>query len=1185
MLKLEKMQLVGFKSFMDKTEVIFPDGITAVVGPNGCGKSNIGDAISWVLGEQSVKSLRGIKMEDVIFNGSESKKPLGMAEVSLRFLSKNGSGDNGADEIILTRRLFRSGESEYVLNGEKCRLKDIKNLLSQVHIGVKTCAVIEQGRVEEIMNAKPIERRILIEEAAGILGYKGKRKLAETKLEATKANLLRVQDIIAEVERQMNSLRRQASKARRFTRLSEAKRQKQAQLFIVRHSRLDADISKLDSALADLKMKEAQLLSQLGVLEATIERSKQEIVEKEDLLSANTEKSHLLDKELSALEAKILSSEEKISELGAAVAKAAQERESFNALMETMEEEMVEKVRERVVYESEKFEMSDRIKQMESSLKELNEKESLLHLTLEEGRESLVMIAQSLAEIRNDLKLQESELGKTDIALDRKRREASEESERILLLKKDLSAHEEKIQSKEKEHMALVSRIDALRAGRMILEADVKQREESVSSKTVLLNSLQEKEKFYQSPEVAYRGIDRGTQTILQNDERFAVRHKGIVADWIKTGNEYERAVEGYIGGVLPALFVHDLGSAVEAMKLLKAADAGAGRFLFPSAKRREERKTGIPEEIKNSRHFIGRLSEKVEFTDGMKDIIGAALDNCIVMADIDAIRVFCEAYPEIDYVTLDGEVVRNGSFAETRSAGEEGQGILSRKRTLEAVRQEIALVGEELAADRVDASGARERLRSMGDEESAVQDSIRKIEEEMLSIRHEAMRASELIQQSGKKVSVLNDEMSIAGEERAAMVLRVEKLREEISVSERDQAQREGKIRELKAELEMVKESLARANAGFSAVYSEYAEKGEQLAALDAELVHIRESREETSRKIEGSLKNETDWKQTICHLQGEIEGSRKSAEQLVLERKELHDRVESLKRDIVSMKESIGAVESEIKKVRADTEALKEEMKEKELSRAGIHSDMKHNSEVCNNELGKSVGELLSSTAPDPEANEEILLRQLADLNETIQRVGPINMMAMEEFDQLEERFKFLSTQRKDLTDSMESLNETIRKINRTSREKFFKAFEEVRENFNKTFKILFGGGKADLRLEEGDDILESGLDIIAQPPGKRLQNINLLSGGEKALTAIALLFAVFRYQPSPFCLLDEADAPLDDMNVGRYLDMLREYSDKTQFILITHNKKTMEVANLLYGVTMEEPGISKVVSLKLN
>ncbi|MEW5807135.1 MAG: chromosome segregation protein SMC [Acidobacteriota bacterium] len=1185
MLKLDKMELIGFKSFLGKTQVVFPDGITAVVGPNGCGKSNIGDAISWVLGEQSVKSLRGVKMEDVIFNGCESKKPLGMAEVSLKLVSDNGSVGNGTEEIILTRRLFRSGESEYILNGERCRLKDIRNLLSQIHIGVRTCAVIEQGRVEEIMNARPVERRLLIEEAAGILGYKSKRMLAEMKLEATKANLLRVQDIFAEVERQMNSLRRQASKARRFARLSEEKRRKQSLLFVLRHTNLEAELSGIDSSLLELKVKEAEILAQIGSLEAALEKGKQELSSKESDLSSFVETEHRLDKEMASLEARVRSSEEKIAELESAILRLVRDRESFSSDMAGADAIILEKEKDKRLHEIRRDEVLEKIGAREEELRRSRERESHLNRLIEERREELIRIAQSLAEQRNSMKGFEAGMGKIESTLQRRRKEEDEEARQMKLWTEELASLDAGRRGKEEQLQALRSELESMDSRVEFLREELKGREKLLSEKSLLLQSLQEKERIYLSPDVSMRGIDAGTQAIMQEDGGARVKNSGILADWIRVEDAFEKAIDGYMGELLPALVVRDIRDATEGMKLVKTIKAGSVKFLFGSQliPKREEIK--IPETIVASERFAGRLSDKVRCSDGIREVLEPMLMRCVVVRDIDSAREFFRDHPELDYVTLDGEVIRSGCLAMMRDSTVEGEGIMARKRKIGSIIKEI----EKIGAEQIENERAVESLRSTMDaalnDENDIKEKIRTVEEELLELRHRAMNLSELLAHAAKKCQVLEEEISLVEEERRKLTSYMESGREVLSLKEKELEERENEVRLLKNELEAIRETLSEKGEELSSIHLELAEENKEIAVLDTDLAHLRESRNEAFERVNESHRNEAEWKETISELGEEIVCSGKVLEKLVLERKELCDRIEALRTEISSQKGSLQVMELELKERRSGLDGMRERLKERELLRVGLHSDMTHNAMNCREELGKEIEELASSVVLPSDAVEEILLQEIAELSDHIAKVGPINMMAMKEFDMLEERFKFLSAQKKDLTNSMESLQETIRKINRTSRERFLKAFEAIRQNFNETFKILFRGGKADLKLEEEQDVLESGLEIIAQPPGKRLQSISLMSGGEKALTAIALLFAVFRYQPSPFCLLDEADAALDDLNVERFLNLLKEFSNRTQFILITHNKKTMEIATILYGVTMEEPGISKVVSLKLN
>ncbi len=1186
MLKLEKIELIGFKSFSGRTEVLFPDGITAVVGPNGCGKSNIGDAISWVLGEQSAKSLRGDKMEDVIFNGSQNLKPMGMAEVSLRLVHDNGASGDGQDEIILTRRLFRSGESEYVLNGEKCRLKDISDLLSQSHIGAKTCAVIEQGKVEEIMNARPLERRLIIEEAAGIMGYKGKRRVAEVKLEATKANLLRVQDIVNEVEGQMRSLKRQASRARRFSRLKDTVREKQSILFSRKNRLLITRLSEIDSFLNEIKGKEAGLLSHLGVLEATLERGKQELSQAEENLAKTIEQVHLLDKRINEEESNARNAFDKVIEMESSTTRVLEQRKLYQNKILEMEKSISEKEVEKSNAEQRKQQFQNQIKVYEKDLMKLKEKEALVNQSLEEERERLFKEANILSEMRNSSTINEMERRKLESSFEKKSEEREEEKKNVQEMKESLSLLKERKSKAEQEILILQSQLNDLLKEKDRLDKSLMEKEQDISNLKVLLNSLHEKENIYNSSEVSHEMFDEGIRAILREELTFDIDHSGPVADWIKTEKKYEKAVEGYLIEVLPALCVKSVNDAVNGMRILKEAKAGAGRFLFMTETDPRAQDMEIPEKIRKHEGFLGRLSDKAVITNGIGRKLHLLLNQCILAEDIDSALTFYQWCSYFDYVTPDGEVIRSKEGLAFYNSPEDGnKALLTVKGKLETLRKEIEDVSNEHTKLVKETKESKNEFYEKDNLEKRIREKINELEKGILSLSHDENRLLELIDYGEKKCRIIRDELSVMDEEKNKAKNYLEKNKDAIAIQESEFSKREEEVKRLKQERDHFKEQITKKSKDLSNLYLEYAAPGRKAASLEAELLHLNESMKEMNQRINDSLTEETSGKEKIKSLKSIEEQSRNAVEEMILDKAKAQEAMEQLKNEIASRKDSLIIVEKELKQLRMKVDETRGVLKERELERVEIQGDIKHNSEACYEDLSKRIDELDSQREAHEEINEEALAQEISELKEKIQRIGLINMMAIEEYDKLDERFRFLFHQKKDLTDSIESLKETINKINRTSREKFRQAFQAVREGFNDTFKILFNGGRADLRLEDEIDILESGVEIIAQPPGKKLQNINLLSGGEKALSVIALIFAIFRYRPSSFCLLDEVDSTLDDVNIEKFINMVRGFSDKTQFILITHNKKTMEVANLLYGVTMQEPGVSKLVSLKLN
>ncbi len=1186
MLRLQKMELIGFKSFSSRTEVLFPEGITAVVGPNGCGKSNIGDAISWVLGEQSAKSLRGDKMEDVIFNGSVQMKPMGMAEVSLRLVHENGASGDGEEEIILTRRLFRSGESEYSVNGERCRLKDIADLLSQTRIGAKTCAVIEQGRVEEIMNARPVERRLIIEEAAGIIGYKGKRKIAEAKLEATQGNLLRVQDIVNEVERQMRSLKRQASRARRYSKLKEAIREKQAILFIKKNEILLSKRLEIEEVLNRLKGEEAERLAQMGVVEATIERGRQELSQGEDDLARMVEQVHDLDKKIHERESNAKNTEEKVIEIESSTTRMLESLQAYQIKISDIERSISEKEKEKslAIEEKERFQLQ--IEEHEKELNDIKEKEARINKSLEEEREHLFKEASLLSEIRNRSKMHEMEKKKLEVALEKKRGAVEEEKKNVQAMKESLSGVKAIRMQSDQELSTLRSQQLSLSREREQLHRSITTQEQGLSQIKVRFNSLKEKEDIYKSPEVVQGAIDAGTQAILDGKIAFEREHTGLVADWIKAEGEFEKAVEGYLVEVLPALYVSTIEDAIDGMKKLKDEKAGSGKFMFIPEQNDTDKQAEIPPKIYSHESFMGRLSEKVHFEDGIEKNLKALLDHCIVVQDIDTARIFYHWHPYLNYVTPDGEVIRSkeGLACYVREGRGEGS-LLTLKNRLASIKKEIESAEVDLINREKNVQKLKEEVFTKERKQEEIMERINGLEKEMLSLEHDEKRYLEKLAYAEKKSQILQEELSIMKEERKSVMGYFDEAVNSVSAAEEAYSKKEEKIKDLKEECGRLKEQVLKKSKALSSLYEVYAVPSGRAASLETDVMHLKENLKDLKNRVEETRMEESAGRDRIQALKDSNKISEEAIERMVQERIHSQEQSEKLRGEITSRKESLSSQEQEIKQIRMKLDEIRVTLKENEVERTEIRGEIKHNAEVCQEELLRGIEEVEDLVTTSEEINEEEVAQEILELKEKIQRIGPINMMAIEEYDKLEERYQFLSKQRKDLTDSIESLTETIRKINRTSRMKFQEAFQGINEGFDEIFKILFNGGHAELRLEDEKDILESGIEITAQPPGKKLQNMNLLSGGEKALTVIALLFSVFRFQPSPFCLLDEVDSALDDANIGKFINMLKGFSEKTQFILITHNKKTMEVANLLYGVTMEEPGISKIVSLKLN
>jgi chromosome segregation protein len=710
--------------------------------------------------------------------------------------------------------------------------------------------------------------------------------------------------------------------------------------------------------------------------------------------------------------------------------------------------------------------------------------------------------------------------------------------------------------------------------------------EQTLSRLKVCLSSLREKEKLFKSPEAVSGTIEAGIQAILDGKISFEGDHTGLVAEGIKAEAKFEKAVEGYLGEVLPALCVRTVERAIEGMKLLKEEKAGSGKFMFFTEQKNTEKEVEIPPEICGHESFMGKLSDKVRFENGIEKNLKPLLDQCIVVQDIDAARMYYHWHPDLDYVTPEGDVIRSkeGLVRHVREGSREGS-LLTLKNKLESIKKEIEKTEADISVQSQKIQELKKELSIKGKKQEEVMEQMRRLEKEMLSLEHEEKRHLEKLAYAEKKGQILQEELTILDEERKSVLNHCEEAKSAAAAAEEAFSGKEEKINHLKEESGSWKEQIAEKSKAMSSIYEQYAVPSGKAASLQTDVMHLKENLKDLKNRVEDTRREESSGQKRIYELRNSKKMSTEAVEGMIQQRTQSQVQLEKLKKEIASRKGSLSTQELEIKQIRMKLDEIRLTLGEREVERTKIQGDIKHNAEACQEELSKEIDEIAEPVAISEEINEQELAQEILDLKENIQRIGPINMMAIEEYNKLEERYQFLSKQRKDLTDSIESLTETIRKINRTSREKFQEAFQGTNEGFDEIFKILFNGGHAELRLEDEKDILESGIEIIAQPPGKKLQNMNLLSGGEKALTVIALLFAVFRFQPSPFCLLDEVDSALDDVNIGKFINMLRSFSDKTQFILITHNKKTMEVANLLYGVTMEEPGISKIVSLKLN
>ncbi|HEX5045312.1 MAG TPA: chromosome segregation protein SMC [Candidatus Polarisedimenticolaceae bacterium] len=1187
MLKLEKMQLSGFKSFSDRTELQFPDGITAVVGPNGCGKSNIGDAINWVLGEQSAKMLRGSSMQDVIFNGSEGRKPVGLAEVSLHLRGVNGDASRGP--VVVTRRLFRDGESEYLLNGERSRLKDIQDLLREARVGAKTYATIEQGRIDQILNAKPKDRRLIIEEAAGVSGFKHKRRLAELKLEATQANLLRVQDVIGEVQRQINVLKRQAARARRYGRLREELRGKERVRFAALAAGLDASLQRLAGEEQAGRDAEAAASAALASREAEIAAERASLEDEDRRVREAGAALAALNGAIERKEERLRVCRERVAEAADAAARLAAEAASLDVRGATLASELEE--RESVVSAgaSALAQAEERLAAAQRDLDAANAVCDAARGEAEGARRALLHAVHDLAERRNRVRALEE---------DRERNTRTEAR-----LREDRTTAEGDVRRLADEGEALARDAEACRARCTSLTEDLAAHEEALrrgkeaeGQARAQASEAREREREARGrrdtlEDVATRfaGVSDGVRILLT-----ATPGRGVLADFVTASPAVEGVADLYLEALLPAVVLDDDVEAGHAVDLLRAEGAGRTAMLCrqqpagaPAIGSVRNGHTPFPDERLSDARVRGRLRDHLQLDPRASDLMAGRIGDAILVDGLPAALALHREFPGTDYLTPDGDVLYASGVLVSGGRKPTDAGLLAHTRKLHAARADLEAAAAAAALRGAESLEARRGVDEAETALAACRGALEQARHRAVELDLRARQASEERTRTDRRARVLEDELAALAEQRAHLAEEEAAARGLSQEAEARHARAETDVADAAARLEMAEARVREHAESAAALRAELAAHGERQESAVRERDRLREAAAELAARLAADRREEAAARARGDDAQAQI---RETEGLLVVE---LAQRDES--RAALSISEEVldarrrtqAEREAGLRDLRGGHERAREAVRAIELSRISVEGERRHLDALCQQELGMDAAQAAAEAAAAglPEELPEALEAAIAELRAKIEEIGPVNMMAIDEFGELEERHRFLTAQRDDLNQAMESLRETIRRINRSSRERFVEAFEAIRVSYQEIFKSLFNGGRADLKLEEGEDVLECGIEILAQPPGKRLTSVSLMSGGEKAMSAIALLFAIFRFQPSPFCLLDEVDAALDDVNVGRFTRMLREYAGSTQFVLITHNKRSMESANVLYGVTMEEPGVSKLVSLQLS
>lgn len=1363
MLRIEKLSIQGFKSFCDPTEVIFDqEGITAVVGPNGCGKSNVADAISWVIGEQRAKALRGSKMEDVIFQGSRNRQAAGMAEVMLTMLvqetfeirgeataadaekhaaeiaqkasqavelaeayqqelqaetqivPQEQSGENAdqiiqlneeaeskdtaeeaqsqqakkrrksaavsgikvfheGERIVVGRRLYRTGESEYEMNGRSCRLRDVQDLFAGTGLGGAHYAIIEQGRIGQVLSAKPMDRRALIEEAAGISKFKMRQHAAELKLEASKQNLSRVTDILAEIERQQNSLRRQAGRARRYQKFRQEMRDLMRSVYVVDFRATTKILEELEIALEASSEREAQIAASIAGLEeeqtvaAQLSRKSEESLNEVRQITADVN----VEVERSRQQQTYLN--QQLQSLGVRFQQFARDQAVITERTQIIEQETLRLKGDLQQIELEINAESKALAEAENDHRQQVERDAQAEKGLEEVRKKVYENGTTVERWRQ-LKRQFTEsLDRCDArlnGLNAERQRASAQAEKAQQQHLELTASIEEMSIRQQligEELAAKSQEltqsrgtrDETQTTLSALQREMTAAEQRLKS----LTQLDEQHSYFSEAVQALFSPKAQTQNF---------RTLGTLADFVKVAPEHESLLESSLREELQFVVVPSFDDALQAIEFLKFEGAGRATFLVINKHQNgnngsqvaEGHFAAVPASVQVNGNYgvgyqtlgsvLGLRSELAEaFKFAMPSLANAKIVNDASEALTASISQNGSAHATM-MLARTGERVIGGRIITGGGGENRGIGVLTLKREITELTAKFDSLNTETEAIETALNETKVRIAELEAEQQRLDAEQRQVEKQLAVQREQLQQFARELERTTTHIRVIEQETVQVETERADFDGKLQHAIQQMADAEQVRAESEQLANSAQAELSELRRASELRAQDLSARRVEFAAKTERRRGLSNDIRRLENESADLANRLDRSRFEAIEAEEQSNSMQTSLAETTERLQILTAQQQQRSSELEARQMELAAARERLEILDAQLRQAREASMQAREGRATKEVERAKLTSNLEHVVQSCHAELGENIVEVTerleqskkvaeplpdqntdskeaasTSTSPstpelsatenadslsvasnaqaDSEMDEDELALndnfeisfwqvpedfnletakvRLDELRAKIDALGPVNMMALQELTEIEERFEFLSTQKIDIEKAIADTQAAIAEIKKRSRERFAETFYAVNANFKTMFVELFGGGQAEMRLIDETDVLESGIEIIAQPPGKRLQNVLLLSGGEKAMTAMALVLGIFKYRPSPFCLLDEVDAPLDEMNIGRFADKILEMSNNTQFMVITHAKRTMEAAKTLYGVTMEDPGVSKLLSVKLN
>lgn len=1176
MMHFKKIKMHGFKSFAEPVTVEFNKGITCIVGPNGSGKSNISDAIRWVLGEQSPKMLRGGKMEEVIFSGTAGRKSRGMAEVTLIIDNEDRSLPIEYKEVAITRRMFRSGESEYHINGNQCRLRDIRELIMDTGIGVDGYSIIGQGKISEILSNKTESRREIFEEAAGIVMYRTKKAESERKLTSTSANMERVKDIIGEIESRIDTLREDSAKAKEYIKLRD--RYKELEINIVlknienlesKNKYIKEDMDELSSSIdADILKKNEIENNMAGcsrrseALETISVETREKLIAAIDELNAVVNKGKVDSEKLAAIESGSVALEKELKQLEIRYESERQNSRDFENSRKDTERRLINvsrQLREKSVrYDIMSEELADIMGQTDRHKSDIFEFSS--QISSAKAEISSIQMMQETLDRRRSALLKEKNLGQDSNkeTIDRLNKIRSECRE----LEETLSELEERAADKRKEN-------NEDRQRELLLS-------KSLEDLRISLGQLSARKKTIEEMENNYEGYNYAVRHVMKAG--LAGIH-GVVAELIKVPEGYETAMETALGASLQNIVCENDSSAKKAIASLKANRAGRMTFLpLSSIKGRSVR----DDRLRSAVGFIGFGSDCIEFDERYRNVMEYLLGRVVIVDNMDNAVNMSKTAAGVRFVTLEGEVINAGGAITGGRYKHKTANILDRKAEILSMEKNIAEKNDKKKEIETLLTNLRKKISAFSEDIHKCEENIMNCERALISKKSEAELAE----------NVLHD-IKIGGD----------KLRRELENIDRENSNSEAMISDLREKIEENNEAIRYAEQAAEEKLWEYNMKKVEFDGINEEITNVRievskcekdkEHADLMARHIDSSLRELLDDIESrklrlieLKHEKDDIINGADNAEELTKEKEKEKRRLENYMEEVTEEKATSAR---ELTKLTEEKEALDSRLQSMQTQKYELEIKNAKNEtqlDTYKNKLWEEF-EISYIQAMDFKSDEFVMssaVRENREIKNRIKELGEVNIGAIEEYETVRERYDFLTGQQADIQQAMDSLNKIISDMDKTIKTKFKESFDEIVVNFEEKFRELFGGGHAELRLSDENNPLESNIDIVAQPPGKKLQNINLLSGGEKTLTAIALMFAVLKAKPTPFCILDEVEAALDDVNIGRFISCLRKL-EGIQFTLVTHQKATMEQADALYGVTMPEKGVSKVLSLSMD